>query len=101
LLLRLYGCETRQAYTAASALEIARNLQPHVMLSELAVDDLDGCDLARIPHDELLQAALVALTGREREKDFTRSREAGFHYHLVKPVAIDLFLEVMARVRDA
>jgi CheY-like chemotaxis protein len=32
---------------------------------------------------------LVAMTGYGQEEDLRRSREAGFHAHLVKPVKLD------------
>lgn len=46
---------------------------------------------------------LVAVTGYGQESDRRRTREAGFHYHFVKPVdiaAIEAML-VMRASRDA
>jgi DNA-binding response OmpR family regulator len=100
MLLRMYGYEALQAYTAASALELARIFRPHVILSEMILGGLGGCGLARLLGHELPYAALVALTGLGGERDRIRSREAGFRYHLVKPAKIDRLMEVLERVRD-
>jgi CheY-like chemotaxis protein len=49
---------------------------------------LDGYELARRFRQwpETASATLIALTGYGREEDRRRSFEAGFDYHLVKPV---------------
>jgi DNA-binding response OmpR family regulator len=101
MLLRLYGYEALQAYTAASALELARIFRPHVILSEMILGGLGGCGLARLLVHELPYAALVALTGLGGDRDRVRSREAGFRYHLVKPAKIDRLMEVLERIREA
>jgi len=97
MLLWMYGYEALQAYTAASALELARIFRPHVILSEMILGGLGGCGLARLLGHELPYAALVALTGLGGDRDRVRSREAGFRYHLVKPAKIDRLMEVLER----
>jgi DNA-binding response OmpR family regulator len=45
---------------------------------------------------ELLpQALLISVSGWGREEDRRRSREAGFDYHLVKPVEFDDLLNLI------
>jgi CheY-like chemotaxis protein len=41
---------------------------------------------------------LIAVTGWGQEEDKRRSREAGFNVHLVKPVDLDAFLEVLKSI---
>jgi response regulator RpfG family c-di-GMP phosphodiesterase len=55
MLLRLYGYQALQAYTAASGLELARIFRPHVILSEMILGELGGCGLARLLGHELPQ----------------------------------------------
>jgi CheY-like chemotaxis protein len=38
---------------------------------------------------------LVALTGYGQEKDRRLTREAGFDYHLVKPVSLDALRDLL------
>jgi hypothetical protein len=44
---------------------------------------------------------MVALTGWGREDDLRLSREAGFDYHLVKPVAPAALHSVIRKVSEA
>jgi DNA-binding response OmpR family regulator len=96
----MYGYETLQTYTATSALQLARTFRPHVVLSEIILDDLDGCTFARRLREELPQAMFVALTGQGSEQDCIRSKEAGFSHHLVKPAGSALLMEVLARADE-
>jgi DNA-binding response OmpR family regulator len=41
---------------------------------------------------------LVALTGWGQESDRSRSRDAGFDSHLVKPVDLDVLIAMLARL---
>ena len=62
--------------------------QPDLVLLDIGLPGMDGYEVAR----RLRQAegggqlTLVALTGFSQEKDRARAREAGFDYHMVKPV---------------
>ena len=87
-LLRLWGYDVRGAGTGLETLEVALTYHPEVVLMELGLPGLDGCQVARRlrqrgSHTELL---LVAVTGYGDEKNRRHSREAGFDCHLVKPV---------------
>ncbi len=88
VLLRSAGHEVRTAYDGPSALAAARDLRPEVVLLDLGLPGMDGCEVARrLRQLEGLQGALlVALTGYGSEEDRRRSKEAGFDRHLVKPV---------------
>jgi DNA-binding response OmpR family regulator len=96
MLLSLWGHEARVAYSGRAALTMADSFRPHVVLSEIVVPELDGYRLARSLRAELPAAVLIALTGLGREQDRTRSREAGFHDHVLKPADPDHLLEVLA-----
>ncbi|MBW8905187.1 MAG: response regulator, partial [Betaproteobacteria bacterium] len=86
--LRSDGHETRYAMSGASALELAAELKPDVVLLDIGMPGMDGYELARRLRAMANGAAirLVAVTGWGRDADRERSREAGFDLHLVKPV---------------
>ena len=50
---------------------------------------MDGYELGRRLRDAQKGLRIVALTGYGHPSAFTRSREAGFDAHLVKPVEVD------------
>jgi len=87
-LLRWWGHRVQVARDGPAALEAARSYRPDVVLMEIALSGLDGCTVAqrlRQP-DQLPQALLIAVTGYGGEGHRSRSRAAGFDYHLLKPV---------------
>ena len=70
------------------ALALAPEFRPDLVLLDLGMPGMDGCEvcrrLRRVPG--LAGVRVVALTGWGQEEDRRRSREAGFDQHLVKPV---------------
>jgi DNA-binding response OmpR family regulator len=59
-----------------------------VILLDLGMPKLNGYDACRRIREQAWGQGIfiVALTGWDQEEDKTRSREAGFDHHLVKPV---------------
>jgi len=89
LLLRLWGFDVRVAYTGPEGLETARRFTPDVVLAELWLPGLDGCQLAQSLRGELREVTLIALTGLGAPAHRRQSRECGFAHHLVKPADPD------------
>jgi signal transduction histidine kinase len=88
LLLERQGHEVRTAHDGPTALELAAEFLPEVVLLDIGLPGLSGYDVARrireAPWSEGM--ALIALTGWGQESDRQRTREAGIAHHLVKPV---------------
>lgn len=82
------GCTTRAVYDGPTALEAAVAFEPDVALLDIGLPVMDGYELARrlAAHPQLTGVRLVAVTGYGQPEDRERTREAGFHAHLVKPV---------------
>ena len=88
LMLRLEGHEVHCASDGEEALALAGQRRPEIVVLDVGMPKLDGCEVARRIRAESWGrgAVLVALTGWGQEVDRRRSREAGFDMHLVKPV---------------
>jgi signal transduction histidine kinase len=88
LMLRLEGHEVHCASDGEEALALAGLRRPEIVVLDVGMPKLDGCEVARRIRAESWgrDAVLVALTGWGQEVDRRRSREAGFDMHLVKPV---------------
>jgi CheY-like chemotaxis protein len=89
MLVRLAGHEARVAHDGAAALELFRASRPDIVLLDIELPHgMSGHEvalrIAREPGAE--RVMLVAVTGYGQQEDRERSREAGFHLHLVKPV---------------
>jgi CheY-like chemotaxis protein len=97
LLLVLQGHEVRVAYTGPEGLKAASEACPDVVLSDIGLPGLDGYAVAAALRREpaTAQARLIAVSGYGAEEDRRRSREAGFDFHLVKPVEPEQLLRLL------
>jgi len=89
LMLRILGYETRTGCDGLAGWEAAVEFRPDVALLDIGMPKLDGCELARRIRSQPWgrDVVLVAVTGWGQAEDRLRTTEAGFDYHLVKPVA--------------
>ncbi len=98
-LLTLLDYDVRTAEDGESGLRIAREFQPHLILSDIGLPGMDGYQLA----PELRKATgrrkliLAAATGYGLASDKQKAHEAGFDYHLVKPLDADMLIDFVAR----
>jgi two-component system CheB/CheR fusion protein len=90
-LLALDGHDVRVAYDGRSALALAHEFRPEIVLCDIGLPEMDGYAVARAMRaDETLRGAfLVAVSGYGRVEDERRSAEAGFDGHLAKPQSIE------------
>ncbi|MFL6574432.1 MAG: response regulator, partial [Burkholderiales bacterium] len=98
LLLQSLGHETCVVHDGRQALRMALEFRPDVVLLDIGMPGLDGYEVARqlraLKRERPLR--IIAITGWGQEADRTRSREAGFDVHLVKPVDPTLLTSVIA-----
>jgi len=82
---------------AASALEHVRTEPADVIISDISMPGIDGYELARRLRQEpsLKGLVLVALTGYGQDSDRQRATDAGFDYHLVKPVSLEAIRDLL------
>ena len=82
-------------------LEIQRSV-PNVVVSDLSMPDEDGHAFLRkvraLPRDRGGRIPAVALTAMTTREARVASREAGFHYHLDKPVDPRKLVEILSGV---
>jgi PAS domain S-box-containing protein len=95
VLLQTLGQEVYTAFDGKSALELARQQRPDIVLLDIGLPVMDGYEVARQCRSDaaLKHLMLVAMTGYGQDSDRSRSQQAGFDAHLVKPVSLqDLLL---------
>jgi len=97
-LLEILGYAVRGAPDGPSALRIAGEFMPQIVLLDLGLPGMDGYEVARALRADPRHADLVvvALTGWGAERDRARTHAAGFDHHLTKPVdppALEAFLD--------
>ena len=96
-LLRAAGHEVFTAYEGRTAIRLAEELKPDVVLLDIGMPEVSGYDVARAIRREAWGRAmrLVALTGWGQAEHRRRSLEVGFDDHLVKPVELDVLEDVL------
>jgi signal transduction histidine kinase len=89
-LLEKLGQEVHISHSANEALAKAPVLEPDVVISDIAMPDVSGYELAaRIRALTLArQPILIALTGYGQETDRQAALAAGFDDHLTKPIGL-------------
>lgn len=87
LVVQMMGSEVRTAYDGQEAVRLAADFRPDVVLMDIGMPKMDGCEAARRirqqPGGE--SVALVALTGWGQDEDKQQTADAGFDHHWVKP----------------
>jgi CheY-like chemotaxis protein len=98
MLLRLKGNEIRTAYDGIEAVTVAEMFHPQLVLLDIGLPKLNGYDVARrirqLPWGQ--DVILVAQTGWGQDEDRRRSEEAGFNFHIVKPVELSRLETLLA-----
>ncbi|HET9941341.1 MAG TPA: ATP-binding protein, partial [Candidatus Eisenbacteria bacterium] len=86
--LRQRGYVVHLAHDGKTAVEEALRSRPDVILLDLGLPDLDGYEVASRLRAQagLEQSAIIAISGYGQAQYLTRSAEAGFSHHIVKPV---------------
>ena len=89
------GHTVEQSHSGDEALATARRFQPELALLDLGLPDVDGYELAARLRAEHAAMRLIAVSGYGDRESKTRSAEAGFEAHLVKPVRLDDLLKIL------
>jgi CheY-like chemotaxis protein len=89
--------EIRFAINGHAALEAASDFHPHLVLLDMGLPDMDGCETARrLKQLAGFVARIVAVTARAGDEDRRRSLAAGCMLHLIKPVEMRVMEKVVA-----
>lgn len=87
-LVKFFGHRVMTAFDGPSAISLASQISPDVVLLDIGLPGLSGLDVARKLRNlpETRSAYMVAVTGYGQVEDRERSALAGFDAHLVKPL---------------
>jgi CheY-like chemotaxis protein len=100
-MLEALGCVTQVAHDGPSAIAAAASFDADLGLIDIGLPVMDGYAVAR--HFRRTRATsamrLVAVTGYGQARDKSRSTEAGFDEHIVKPVELDVIRDILTRVQ--
>jgi PAS domain S-box-containing protein len=94
------GYEVECSEDGPSALAALTRFQPDVALLDIGLPVMDGYELAERIRNQLgpRSPLFIAFTGYGQDIDRERSRMAGFHAHLVKPVSPEHLIRELASI---
>ncbi|MGQ0654162.1 MAG: hybrid sensor histidine kinase/response regulator, partial [Betaproteobacteria bacterium] len=98
LFLEVQGHEARSAFDGKSALRIAPQFRPQLVLLDIGMPGMDGYEVARRLREAAgpVRPVIVALTGYGSSADLQRSTGKDLDRYLVKPVDPQALLELIA-----
>ncbi|WP_394829027.1 ATP-binding protein [Pendulispora albinea] len=103
-LLRKRGASIRLATSAREGREAIDSFVPHIILCDLGMPGEDGYQFIRSvrsrPSEHGGAVPAIALTAYAYAEDARRASEAGFNYHLAKPVNNRVLLRVVHNLLD-
>ncbi len=101
MILEMMGSETRTAYDGEEAVAAAFEFQPDVILLDLDLPKLNGHEVCRRIRKQTKgkDLVIIAQTGFGQAQDRQRTHEAGFDYHIVKPLDPDTLMELLDELR--
>lgn len=101
-LLEAQGYETLQTREGLSALSIARDNKPDLILMDIQLPEISGLEVTKWlkEDDELAHIPVVAVTAFAMKGDEERIREGGCEAYISKPISVVHFLETIKRLLD-
>ncbi len=102
LLMNLWKHGGQAVYDGAAALEMASACQPDVLLLDLAMPKVNGCEVARQlrRQERFKDTLLIAITGYADDAHRRLGDQAGFDHYLVKPIELSDLETLLLRERD-
>lgn len=98
MMLTMMGNDTRKAYDGEEAVTAAVEYLPDVILLDIGLPKLTGYEACRRIRQQPggKKSVIIAQTGWGQEEDRQRTHEAGFDHHMVKPVAAQALMKLLA-----
>jgi two-component system, OmpR family, response regulator len=100
LLLAFYGVRVKKAFLAKQALEIFGTWEPDILITEIALPEVDGFTLVRqaraiaVEREKVL--LVIAVTAYISEEMRQLALSTGFDYWFTKPLNLDNFVAGLA-----
>lgn len=93
-LLEAHGYDTLQTRDGLSALEIAREHMPDLILMDIQLPEVSGLEVTKwLKEDEdLRKIPVIAVTAFAMKGDEERIREGGCEAYISKPISVNSFL---------
>lgn len=94
MILNMNGAAAQAAYNAETALDLARQIKPDILLSDILMGEMSGVELAIHLSTELPACRLILISGQSANSNLpAQTREKGYAFEfLEKPISPQLLL---------
>lgn len=104
-ILRAIGCRhIREANDGAEGLQVLRNYPVDIVITDLAMQPLDGIDFVRLlrnsPDSPNPMIPVIMITGHATQRRVAEARDAGVNEFLAKPLTARGVVERISQVVD-
>lgn len=101
-LLRDEGYNARGSYNGKDVLDLVRDFDPHAVLLDIGMPDLNGYEGCRLIRGRYGSASplLIAVTGWKKASDRLLAELAGFDHHVAKPYDPRLLLSLLRSLEN-
>jgi CheY-like chemotaxis protein len=102
MMLKLMGNEAKTAHDGQEALEVAAAYRPDLILLDIGMPIMNGYEAARQIRQQpwAKNIVLAALTGWGQDEDRRKSQEAGFDFHITKPIEPAALEKLLSRLQS-
>ena len=95
------GFKTHTAYDGVTALELANKFTPHLMISDVAMPEMNGVELALTLVDEQPACKVLLFSGHATSADLVNAMDAGHEFRLLsKPIHPTEMLKHVTKTLD-
>jgi len=97
-MLEMLGHKVQIATDGPTAIEAAKSFDPEIIILDIGIPEMNGYETCQAmqQYPILQNAIFVAHTGWGQKEHRERSKEAGFDYHLVKPVNFEALKSIIS-----
>jgi CheY-like chemotaxis protein len=97
-----HGAEVISVGSAREALVELQRVRPDVLVSDIAMPDVDGYELVRrvreLPADRGGRTPALAITAHAGKEVLERALGSGFHRYASKPIDVETFVATVAEL---
>ncbi|WP_054958636.1 response regulator transcription factor [Paenibacillus dakarensis] len=99
--LRSEGFTVKTAMDGTSAIQIAEQFKPHVIILDIMMPGMDGIEVCRQLKQNGNEAAIIMLTAKDEVTDRVRGLTTGADDYMIKPFSFEeLLARIQARLRN-
>ena len=102
MLLKRLGHQTRAAFDGEEAVAAAREFHPQVVLLDIGLPKLNGYEVCRWIRAQSQKEAvtIIAQTGWGQEETRQKTKDAGFDFHMVKPLDPNALRKILDKLTN-